>query len=68
MLTFSKHGIDWKEPEIESVLLEVNKGSWTIGYTGQSPDRLKAHMRNMHVFDVKTLRARAARMRRPATT
>ena len=22
---------------------------WTIGYTGQSPERLKAHMRNMHV-------------------
>jgi formate dehydrogenase major subunit len=31
---------------------------WTIGYTGQSPERLKAHMRNMHVFDVKTLRAK----------
>ena len=57
MLTFKKHGIDWKEPEVESVLLEVNRGTWTIGYTGQSPDRLKAHMRNMHVFDIKTLRA-----------
>ena len=31
---------------------------WTIGYTGQCPERLKAHMRNMHVFDVKTLRAK----------
>ena len=31
---------------------------WTIGYTGQSPERLKAHMRNMNVFDVKTLRAK----------
>jgi formate dehydrogenase major subunit len=31
---------------------------WTIGYTGQSPERLKAHMRNMHVFDVNTLRAK----------
>jgi formate dehydrogenase major subunit len=61
MLAFKKHGIDWKEPEIESVLLEINKGSWTIGYTGQSPDRLKAHMRNMHVFDVKTLRARGGK-------
>jgi formate dehydrogenase major subunit len=61
MLPFNKHGIEWKEPEIESVLLEINKGSWTIGYTGQSPDRLKAHMRNMHVFDVKTLRARGGK-------
>jgi len=46
------------EPEIESVLREINRGVWTIGYTGQSPERLKAHMRNMHVFDVKSLRAR----------
>jgi formate dehydrogenase major subunit len=61
MLAFNKHGIDWKEPEIESVLLEINRGTWTIGYTGQSPDRLKAHMRNMHVFDVKTLRARGGK-------
>ncbi len=46
------------EPEIESILREVNKTCWTIGYTGQSPERLKAHMRNMNVFDVKTLRAK----------
>ncbi len=46
------------EPETESILREINKGVWTIGYTGQSPERLKAHMRNMHVFDVKTLRAK----------
>ena len=46
------------EPEIESILREVNQTCWTIGYTGQSPERLKAHMRNMNVFDVKTLRAK----------
>lgn len=46
------------EPEVESILREINQGLWTIGYTGQSPERLKAHMRNMHVFDVKTLRAK----------
>ena len=40
---------------------EINRGTWTIGYTGQSPERLKAHMRNMHVFDVKTLRARGGK-------
>ena len=44
------------EPEPEDMLREINRGSWTIGYTGQSPERLKAHMRNMHMFDVKTLR------------
>ena len=46
------------EPEPEAILREINKSVWTIGYTGQSPERLKAHMRNMHVFDVKTLRAK----------
>ena len=47
----------WDEPEIEDILREINKGCWTIGYTGQSPERLKLHMKNMHTFDVKTLRA-----------
>jgi formate dehydrogenase major subunit len=46
------------EPLPEDILREINASCWTIGYTGQSPERLKAHMRNMHVFDVKTLRAR----------
>jgi formate dehydrogenase major subunit len=49
------------EPEPESMLEEINRGNWTIGYTGQSPTRLKAHMRNMHLFDVKTLRARGGK-------
>jgi formate dehydrogenase major subunit len=51
-----KGGMD--EPSIEDTLREINRGMWTIGYTGQSPERLQAHMRNMHVFDVKTLRAK----------
>ncbi|MEO8739088.1 MAG: formate dehydrogenase subunit alpha [Casimicrobiaceae bacterium] len=46
------------EPEPESILREINKGTWTIGYTGQSPERLKLHMQNMATFDVKTLRAK----------
>jgi formate dehydrogenase major subunit len=46
------------EPEPEDILREINRGVWTIGYTGQSPERLKAHMRNMHVFDPTTLRAK----------
>ena len=45
-----------EEPSMEDTLRnEINKGAWTIGYTGQSPERIQAHMRNMHVFDVKTL-------------
>ncbi len=57
MIPVSKHGIDWKEPEPESILREINRGIWTIGYTGQSPERLKLHMKNQQTFDVKTLRA-----------
>ncbi|MCY7314498.1 MAG: formate dehydrogenase subunit alpha [Rubrivivax sp.] len=49
-------GLD--EPLPEDILREINRSVWTIGYTGQSPERLKAHMRNMHVFDVNTLRAK----------
>jgi formate dehydrogenase major subunit len=48
----------WEEPTPESVLKEINRGMWTIGYTGQSPERLKLHMKNMQTFDVKTLRAK----------
>ena len=48
----------WDEPTPESILKEINKGTFTIGYTGQSPERLKMHMKNMSTFDVKTLRAR----------
>ncbi|RZI41571.1 formate dehydrogenase [Herbaspirillum sp. HC18] len=49
------------EPEPESMLREINRGTWTIGYTGQSPERLKAHMRNMHLFDVRTLRCKGGK-------
>jgi formate dehydrogenase major subunit len=51
-----------EEPSMEDVLRhEINAGCWTIGYTGQSPERLQAHMRNMHVFDVKTTRAKGGK-------
>jgi formate dehydrogenase major subunit len=50
------HGMD--EPMPEEILREMNRSVWTIGYTGQSPERLKAHMRNMNVFDVTTLKAK----------
>ncbi|MEY2875696.1 MAG: hypothetical protein RLZZ373_3067 [Pseudomonadota bacterium] len=46
------------EPVPEDILREINKSCWAAGYTGQSPERLKAHMRNMQVFDVKTLKAK----------
>jgi formate dehydrogenase major subunit len=55
---FKNIKVEGTVPVVEDVLREINRGTWTIGYTGQSPERLKAHMRNMHVFDVKSLRAK----------
>ncbi len=49
------------EPVPEDILREINKSVWTIGYTGQSPERLKAHMRNMGNFDVKTLKSKGGK-------
>ncbi len=49
---------DKDEPNIEDITREFNRGMWTIGYTGQSPERLKAHMANQHHFDKTTLQAR----------
>jgi formate dehydrogenase major subunit len=61
MLKSKFAGKEWKEPEIESILREINRAVWTIGYTGHSPERLKAHMRMMHVFDVKTLKSKGGK-------
>jgi formate dehydrogenase major subunit len=46
------------EPVIEDITREFNKGMWTIGYTGQSPERLKAHMANQEKFDPTTLKGK----------
>ncbi len=45
------------EPLIEDIVREYNRGMWTIGYTGQSPERLKEHQQNWHTFDIVNLRA-----------
>jgi len=44
-------------PEAEDVLREINRGSWSTGYCGQSPERIKAHMKNQAKFDLVTMRA-----------
>ena len=44
-------------PVVEDILREINRGAWTIGYTGQSPERLKLHMENQQTFDKTTLKA-----------
>jgi formate dehydrogenase major subunit len=52
-LVRGKHG---EEPEAESLLREINRGGWSTGYTGQSPERLKLHMAHQDKFDIVSLR------------
>lgn len=54
---FKNIKITGTRPENDDILREINRGAWTIGYTGQSPERLKLHMQNKHTFDKTTLRA-----------
>jgi formate dehydrogenase major subunit len=54
----SKNKQGWDEPNIEDTLREINRGTWTIGMSGHSPERLKLHMKNAHTFDVTTLQAK----------
>ena len=55
---FKNIKVENNEPLIEDITREFNRGMWTIGYTGQSPERLKLHMANQHTFDKTSLQAR----------
>jgi formate dehydrogenase major subunit len=54
---FKNITVNESEPLVEDVTREFNKGMWTIGYTGQSPERMRTHMANQHTFDRTTLQA-----------
>jgi formate dehydrogenase major subunit len=54
---FNNIAVTDNEPLIEYITREFNGGMWTIGYTGQSPERLRAHMANQSTFDKRTLQA-----------
>jgi formate dehydrogenase major subunit len=54
---FKNIRVENEEPSIEDILREINHGTWTIGYTGQSPERLKLHAQNKGTFNTTTLRA-----------
>src|SRR5690349_17782483 len=45
-------------PLAEDILREINRGSWSTGYCGQSPERLKLHMAHQKDFDLVTTRAK----------
>ncbi len=55
---FKNIKVNGTEPLVEDITREYNRGMWTIGYTGQSPERIRAHMANQHTFDVVTLQAK----------
>ncbi|HEX5999657.1 MAG TPA: formate dehydrogenase subunit alpha [Hyphomicrobiaceae bacterium] len=44
-------------PSAEDILREINRGSWSTGYCGQSPERLKSHLAHQADFDMLTQRA-----------
>jgi formate dehydrogenase major subunit len=54
---FKNIKVENNEPSAEDILREINRGGWSTGYCGQSPERLKAHMRNQAKFDLVSLRA-----------
>src|SRR6266850_1671280 len=54
---FKNIKVENNQPLAEDILREINRGGWSTGYCGQSPERLKAHMRNQAKFDLVTLRA-----------
>ena len=54
---FKNIEVNGDEPLVEDVTREFNRGMWTIGYTGQSPERIKSHAAHRHTFNTTTLRA-----------
>jgi formate dehydrogenase major subunit len=45
-------------PVAEDILREINRGAWSTGYCGQSPERIKLHMASQKDFDLVTMRAK----------
>jgi len=54
---FKNIKVEGNLPVAEDILREINRGGWSTGYCGQSPERLKAHMKNQDKFDLVSLRA-----------
>ena len=55
---FKNIKVEGNQPAAEDILREINRGGWSTGYCGQSPERLKLHMANQKDFDLVTLRAK----------
>jgi formate dehydrogenase major subunit len=54
---FKNIKVEGTQPVAEDILREINRGGWSTGYCGQSPERLKLHMANQKDFDLVSLRA-----------
>jgi formate dehydrogenase major subunit len=55
---FKNIKVEGTVPVPEDILREINRGGWSTGYCGQSPERLKTHMANQKDFDLVSLRAK----------
>ena len=56
-LMFKNIKVENNVPVAEDILREINRGGWSTGYCGQSPERLKSHMANQKDFDMLTQKA-----------
>ncbi len=56
-LMFKNIKVENNQPLAEDLLREINRGGFSTGYSGQSPERLKAHMANQDKFDLVSLRS-----------
>lgn len=54
---FKNIAVTDNQPNPEDTLREINRGMWTVGYTGQSPERLKKHAENRGTFNTTSLKA-----------
>jgi len=55
---FKNIEVNGTKPVAESILREINRGTWSIGYTGQSPERLKLHLDRQGDFDMVSLKGK----------
>ena len=67
---FKNIKVENNQPSAEDILREINRGGWSTGYCGQSPERLKVHMANQKDFDLRHAagegRSGQGRLLRPA--
>ncbi|WP_298440776.1 formate dehydrogenase subunit alpha [uncultured Ferrimonas sp.] len=49
--------VEGNMPNVEDVTREINRGMWTIGMSGQGPERIKMHTDNWGTFNIDNLQA-----------